>query len=69
VVLAVHDGGFVTRSMYAHRNLFGHLAKAISCRALVKDAEAMRLLADGPSEAGPVIRRSTIRERERQCAN
>ena len=36
-----------------------------------KDAdEAMRRLALlGPSEAGPVITRSTTRERERQCAN
>jgi acetyl esterase/lipase len=33
-------------------------------------AEAMRRLADsGPSEAGPVITRSTTRERQRQCAN
>jgi acetyl esterase/lipase len=30
VVLAFHGGGFVTGSMYAHRKLFGHLAKAIS---------------------------------------
>jgi hypothetical protein len=69
VVLAFHGGGFVTGSMYAHRKLFGHLAKAISGRALVKDAEAMPRLADGPSEAGPVITRSPTRERERQCAN
>jgi len=59
VVLAFHGGGFVTRSMYTHRKLFGHLAQAIGGRALVKVAEAMRRLADGPSEAGPVITRST----------
>jgi hypothetical protein len=69
VVLAFRGGGVVTGSTYVHRKLFGHLAKAISGRALVKDAEAMRRLADGPSETDPVITRSTTRERERQCAN
>jgi epsilon-lactone hydrolase len=69
VVLAFRGGGVVTGSTYVHRKLFGHLAKAISGRALVKDAEAMRRLADGPSEAGPVITRSTTRESERKCAN
>jgi dihydrofolate reductase len=53
VVLAFHGDGFVTGSMYAHRKPFGQLGKAISGRALVKDAEAMRRPADGPSEAGP----------------
>jgi hypothetical protein len=66
VVLAFH---FVTGSISTHRKLFGHIAQAIGGRALVKDAEAMRRLADGPSEAGPVITRSTTREGERQCAN
>ncbi|HEX9548730.1 MAG TPA: alpha/beta hydrolase fold domain-containing protein [Acidimicrobiales bacterium] len=37
VVLAFHGGGFVTGSMYTHRKLFGHLAKAIGARALVTD--------------------------------
>ena len=37
VVLAFHGGGFVTGSMYTHRKLFGHLAKAIGGRALVSD--------------------------------
>ena len=61
--MAVHGGGFVTRSMYAHRKLFGQLAKAIGSRSLVRDTEAMRRLADGPSEAGPVITRSTTRRK------
>jgi len=69
VVLAFRGGGVVTGSTYAHRKLFGHLAKAISGRALVKDAEAMRRLADDPSETDQVVTRSTTRERERQCAN
>lgn len=34
VVLAIHGGGFVTGSMYTHRKLFGHLAKAVGARAL-----------------------------------
>jgi acetyl esterase/lipase len=37
VVLGLHGGGFVTGSMYAHRKLFGHLAKAIGVQALVPD--------------------------------
>jgi monoterpene epsilon-lactone hydrolase len=35
VVLCLHGGGFVTGSMYTHRKLFGHLAKAVGARALV----------------------------------
>lgn len=35
VVLCIHGGGFVTGSMYTHRKLFGHFAKAIGCRALI----------------------------------
>jgi monoterpene epsilon-lactone hydrolase len=37
VVLGLHGGGFVTGSMYTHRKLFAHLAKAIGGRALVPD--------------------------------
>jgi epsilon-lactone hydrolase len=37
VVLAFHGGGFVTGSMYTHRKLFAHLAKAIGSRALAID--------------------------------
>jgi epsilon-lactone hydrolase len=35
VVLCLHGGGYVTASMYTHRKLYGHLAKAIGCRALI----------------------------------
>jgi monoterpene epsilon-lactone hydrolase len=37
MVLGVHGGGFVTGSMYTHRKLFAHLAKAIGAQALVPD--------------------------------
>ncbi len=37
VVLCAHGGGFMTGSMYSHRKFFGHLAKAIGCRALISD--------------------------------
>lgn len=37
VVLGLHGGGFVVGSMYTHRKLFGHIAKAIGARALVPD--------------------------------
>jgi acetyl esterase/lipase len=35
VVLCLHGGGYVTSSMYTHRKLYGHLAKAIGCRSLI----------------------------------
>ena len=37
VLLCLHGGGFVGGSMYSHRKLFGHLAKAVGARALVVD--------------------------------
>jgi monoterpene epsilon-lactone hydrolase len=37
VILALHGGGFIGGSMYTHRKLFGHLAKAIGARALIPD--------------------------------
>jgi epsilon-lactone hydrolase len=35
VILCLHGGGFVTGSMYTHRKLFAHLAKAVGARALI----------------------------------
>jgi|HubBroStandDraft_5_1064220.scaffolds.fasta_scaffold45808_2 monoterpene epsilon-lactone hydrolase len=35
VILCLHGGGFVGGSLYTHRKLFGHLAKAIGARALL----------------------------------
>lgn len=37
VLLGMHGGGFISGSMYTHRKLFGHLAKAAGVRALVFD--------------------------------
>jgi len=37
VLLCLHGGGFVSGSMYSHRKMFGHLAKAVGARALVFD--------------------------------
>lgn len=34
IIVAIHGGGFVTGSMYTHRKMFGHLAKAVGARAL-----------------------------------
>jgi epsilon-lactone hydrolase len=34
VILSIHGGGFVVGSMYTHRKLFGHIAKAAGVRAL-----------------------------------
>ena len=35
VVLCTHGGGYVVGSMYTHRKVFGHIAKAIGCKALI----------------------------------
>ena len=35
VLLCFHGGGFFSGSMYTHRKLFAHFAKAIGCRALI----------------------------------
>lgn len=48
VILFTHGGGCVVGSMHTHRKLAGHLAKAVSCRALVLD---YRLAPDHPFPA------------------
>ncbi|GII78521.1 esterase [Sphaerisporangium rufum] len=35
VLLCVHGGGFIAGSMYTHRKMFGHLARAAGVRALI----------------------------------
>ena len=35
ILICLHGGGYVVGSMYTHRKIFGHLAKAIGCRALI----------------------------------
>ncbi|HJS84595.1 MAG TPA: alpha/beta hydrolase [Acetobacteraceae bacterium] len=35
VLLCAHGGGYVAGSMYSHRKVYAHLAKAIGCRALI----------------------------------
>jgi acetyl esterase/lipase len=37
VLLCMHGGGFVSGSIYTHRKMFGHLAKATGVRALLFD--------------------------------
>jgi monoterpene epsilon-lactone hydrolase len=37
VIFCVHGGGGVSGSIYTHRKLFGHLAKAIGARALLTE--------------------------------
>src|SRR4051812_5180252 len=37
VLLCMHGGGFVSGSIYSHRKMFGHLAKATGVRALLFD--------------------------------
>jgi acetyl esterase/lipase len=35
VLLCTHGGGYVLGSMYSHRKLYGHFAKAVGCSALI----------------------------------
>lgn len=35
VLFCTHGGGYVLGSMYSHRKLFGHFAKAVGCRAVI----------------------------------
>ena len=44
VLLCLHGGGFVSGSVYTHRKMFGHLAKAAGARALLP---GYRLLPEG----------------------
>jgi acetyl esterase/lipase len=44
VLLCLHGGGFVSGSLYTHRKMFGHLAKAAGVRALLV---GYRLLPEG----------------------
>lgn len=37
VLLCLHGGGFIGGSMYTHRKMFAHLAKAVGARALIVD--------------------------------
>src|SRR5262245_65175934 len=51
VLLCIHGGGFVSGSVYTHRKLFGHLAKATGVRALIVN---YRLLLEGGAYPVPV---------------
>lgn len=51
VLLCLHGGGFVSGSIYTHRKMFGHLAKATGARALLV---GYRLLPEGGGYPVPV---------------
>lgn len=51
VTLCLHGGGFVSGSIYTHRKMFGHLAKATGARALLL---GYRLLPEGGGYPVPV---------------
>jgi epsilon-lactone hydrolase len=35
VIMCLHGGGYMMGSRYSHRKMYGHLAKALGCRALL----------------------------------
>ena len=51
VLMCMHGGGFVGGSIYTHRKMFGHLAKAAGARALLV---SYRLLPEGGVYPAPV---------------
>jgi acetyl esterase/lipase len=52
VLLCMHGGGFVSGSIYTHRKMFGHLAKATGARALLV---GYRLLPEGGVYPVPAV--------------
>lgn len=48
VILCFHGGGFLVGSRYSHRKMYGHIAKAIGCRAVLID---YRLVPEHPHPA------------------
>ena len=70
VLLCIHGGGFVSGSVYTHRKMFAHLAKAVGARALMfeyslapehtfptqvnETAAVYRWLLDGGIDAGRI---------------
>lgn len=65
VLLCIHGGGFVSGSIYTHRKMFGHLAKATGARALLV---SYHLLPEGvfpvPAQDSAASARSTSRRAE-----
>ena len=51
VLFAVHGGGFMSGSIFTHRKLFAHLAKAVPARALTMN---YRLIQDGGAYPIPI---------------
>lgn len=51
-LLCFHGGGYVSGSMFTHRKMFAHLAKAIGARALSID---YTLLSDGGAYPVPIV--------------
>jgi epsilon-lactone hydrolase len=62
VLLGLHGGGFVSGSLYTHRKMFGHLAKAVGARALLVD---YRLLAEGGGYPAPADHESFMSNRDK----
>ncbi|GAA2019977.1 alpha/beta hydrolase [Catenulispora yoronensis] len=52
VLLCIHGGGYVGGSMFTHRKMFAHLAKAIGARALAID---YKLVFQGGTFPTPVV--------------
>jgi acetyl esterase/lipase len=54
VLLSLHGGGFISGSIYTHRKLFGHLAKAAGVRALLTEYR------QAPAHAHPAPLEDTV---------
>jgi acetyl esterase/lipase len=64
ILLCFHGGGYVLGSMYSHRKLYGHFAKAARCRALILDyRRAPENLHPGPVQDCVTAYRALLKER------
>ena len=62
VLFAVHGGGFMSGSIFTHRKLFAHLAKAVPARALTMN---YRLIQSRSTRCSPPTVGSSTRESTR----
>lgn len=69
ILLCFHGGGYVLGSMYSHRKLFGHFAKAVGCRALIVDyRRAPEHLHPGPVRDCVATYRALLEDRQADSA-
>jgi epsilon-lactone hydrolase len=69
VILCFHGGGFMMGSRYSHRKMYGHLAKAVGCRAAYRGllelgVSPAHVLFSGDSAGGGLAIGAQLRARD-----